>query len=518
MMKKIIFFFICIIYLSSSAISQQESTIRWGNEMFKPSAGTSFGVIGNWDEGVIMQSTTRDKLFSAGKTYMSRFDGMTLLPQYSKPIQLETTKGNKSLEYQVFERLGNYPVLFATYFNKDRDKIELYGRRYTLDGEPTGRESKIAEYPASRKSEVDALKFVQSADSTEMLAFFSKKIDKYSNEKINFHLFNQELEVVWSRDIEFPYKGRNFNIHRALVDANGRVYLLVRIQLDKDELANKSEPPYKYSLVTFADDSSLVEDYEIKLANNYITDIAMNVDKEGKITCSGFYSERGNGKAAGIFYLNVDRETKTVENKSQSEFDPSFTLSFLESSRIRGKVELSDFKLDHFLKFEDGSFGLVAEQFLIDEVCIRDFRTGMVNCTYYYYFNNIIVVKIAADGGIEWTADIPKYQESANDGGFFSSYAFGFDGKSFHFVFNDNPKNLTETDSQRAHRMTNIHKAVPVYARIGQDGSFKRELASTEKRTKFYFVPSYSSQISDRSIWLIGITSNKYRAGVLSFQ
>jgi hypothetical protein len=517
-MKKLIFLFTILIFHSYAAFSQQEASIRYGSEMFKPSAGTSFRVIGNWDDGVIMQSSTRDKLFSAGKTYMSRFDGFTLLPQYSKVIELETSKGNKSLEYQVFERLGNHPVLFATYFNKDRDKIELYGRRYTIEGEPTGRESKIAEYPASRKSEMDALQFVQSNDSTKMLAFFSKRIDKYSSEKINFHLFDQDLNVVWNRDIEFPYKGRNFNIHRSMVDPSGRVYLLVRIQLEKEEMINKSDPPFRYSLVTFSDESSLVEDYEIKLADNFITDIAMHIDNKGKITCSGFYSTRGNGKAAGIFYLNVDRETKSVENKSQTEFDPSFTLSFLESSRIRGKAELSDFKLDHFLKFEDGSFGLVAEQFLIDEICIRDFRTGMINCTYYYYYNNIIVVKIDAEGGIEWTADIPKYQESSNDGGFFSSYAFGFDGKAFHFLFNDNPKNLTETDSQKAHRMTNIRKAVPVYARIGKDGSFKREVATNEKRNKFYFVPFYSSQISDRSMWVIGITSNKYRAGVLSFR
>jgi hypothetical protein len=497
------------------AFSQIDSKIRWGAEIFKPSSATSFGVIGNWDEGVMMQSRTRTKLFSSGKTYMQRFDGMTLLPQYSKIIELETSKGNKSLEYQVLERLGNYPVLFATYYNRDRDKIELYGRRYNLEGEPTGKEIKIAEYPSERKSDVDALNFVQSVDSTTMLCYFSKRIDKYSNEKIAFNLFNQDLENVWKREIEFPYKGRNFSIHRCIVDKEGRVYLLVKIQFDKDERADKSEPPFRYSLVTFSDDSSLVEDYEIKLGDQFITDIDMHLNDDGKVTCSGFYSARGRGSAAGIFFLNVDRETKSVENKSTSEFDASFVLSFMESSRIRGKVELSEFKLDHFLRFQDGSYVLVAEQFLIDEICYRDFRTGMYSCNYYYYYNNIIVVKIDKDGSIQWTADIPKYQESANDGGFYSSYTFGFDGKALHFVFNDNPKNLTETDKARAHRMNNIRKAVPVYARIGQDGSFKREVASTEKRSKFYYVPAFSSQISENSIWLLGQTSNKYRVGVL---
>lgn len=120
-------------------------------------------------------------------------------------------------------------------------------------------------------------------------------------------------------------------------------------------------------------------------------------------------------------------------------------------------------------------------------------------------------------GDVIWTADIPKYQQSSNDGGFYSSYVFGFDGESMHFVFNDHPKNLTETDQSRAHIMNNVRRSVPVYARISNDGQFSRRMVSDEKKSRLFMVPQYSTQISDRSIWLVGITTNKYRTGVLSF-
>jgi hypothetical protein len=302
------------------------------------------------------------------------------------------------------------------------------------------------------------------------------------------------------------------------VDKNGRVYLLVRIKYDKDEPAGQDGPPFRYSLVTFTGDSTDVEDYELSLGNKIISDIDMHIEESGNIVCSGFYSNRGLSQAAGTFFLKVNRNEKKIEGKVMSEFDAGFTSSFLESSRIRGQVELSDFKMDHFVQFRDGSFGLVAEQFLIDRICWQDFRTGMINCNYFYYYNNIIVIRMDADGEIIWAADIPKFQESSNDMGYYSSYAFGFDGESMHFVFNDNPKNLTETDKTRAHQMDNIKRATIVHARLGMDGSFTRENALTEKKNRFYFVPGYARQISNSSIWLIGLTSNKYRAGVLSWR
>jgi len=506
---------ILLTFLSLSNSLSAQKGIQWGSEIFKPSSSTSFKVIGNWPEGVLMQARTRSKLFSSGKTFIQRFDNFTLLPQFNKEIKLETSKGNKSLEYAVLERVGDYPVLFATYFNSDKDKIELYGRKYTTEGEAQEKEKKIAEFPANRRSQLDALQFVQTSDSSSMLAFYSEKFDKYTNEKMTFHLFDQNLDIRWSRSVEFPYTNRNFEIHRTLIDPQGRVFLLVKIRYDKEEIERKSGPRFRYSLVTFASDSTLVEDYEIQLGTNYISDIDMLFDKNNRVVCSGFYSERGVGQAAGTFYLEIDRNKKEVVNKNLSVFDKSFAASFMESAKVKGKLELSDFKLDHFVRFHDGSLGLIAEQYLMDQICFQDFRTGMFNCNYFYYYNNIIVVKLDSLGNMIWTADIPKYQESSNDGGFYSSYSFAFDGNNLHFLFNDNPKNLIEKNQNNARVMNNVRRSVPVYARISLDGQFSRRQVSSEKRQRLFFIPKYSSQISDRSIWVVGMTTNKYRAGVL---
>ena len=513
---RIIILIICL-SINYSVFSQVESVVQWGGEIFKPASSTSFSVIGNWNEGVLVQAQTRSKLFSPGKTFIQRIDDFTLLPQYSKQIQLEITKGSKSLEYEVLQRLGNKPVLFATYYNREKEKIEIYGRSYSLEGEVLGKEKKVAELPATRKSDLEQLNFITNTDSSLMLTFFTQRFDKFSNEKMTFQLFNQELETLWNREIEFPYKGKNFSIRQIKVDRQGRIYALIRIQLEKDEIQAIENTPYRYSLISFEGENSLVEDYEIELGKKYIADIQLVLGDSGNVDLCGFYSSVGAGLAGGTFFLHVDRNSKIIGGKILNEFDSEFTSNFSSSYNSRGKSELGGFKLDHVVRFNDGNIGMVAEQFSVDRVCRQDFRTGMYQCDYYYDYNNILVVKISPEGELLWTADIPKYQFTVNDYGIYSSYSFGFDGAFMHFIFNDNPKNLTETDIRKSYAMNSVNKSIPVYARIGQDGSFKRQAASQEKKNRLRFIPAYSNQISDKSMLLFGLSSNKYRMGILRF-
>jgi hypothetical protein len=495
---------------------EAQAQIRWGGEVFKPGSSASFKVIGNWDEGILMQSRTSDRLFSPGKTFIQRLDNLTVLPQFNRPIQLETSKGDKSLEYQVLEKIGSHPVLFATYFNKTRDKIELYGRPYNLEGEPEGKETKIAEFGATRKSMVEGLNFVHSADSSTMLAFFSERWDKFEREKIQFILFNEQLQSTLNRSIEFPYAGNKFSVHSAKVDASGRVYLLVRLETQEKKARNKEQASYRYSLVTFTGDSSEVEDYEIVLPEHRIVDIRFIPEENGQITFSGFYASNVARQTEGVFFMKIDRNAGGVVEKKLSIFDGSFKTSLGIGSRGRDNMELPDFKLDHFIQFGDSGYALVAEQFLIDEICYQDYRTGMMNCNYIYNFNSIAVINMSRQGQVIWSADIPKFQETANDGGRFSSYVFAQNKDQIYFVFNDNQANTAKNDARKVAVMNNVERAVPVLVTMKSNGNYTRDALSTEKRNKFPMLPRASCQISNESILLIGISANKYKTGILA--
>lgn len=489
----------------------------WGGEIFKPASGTTFHTIGNWNEGILLQSKTSAKIFTSGKTFVQRVDNMTLLPQYTKEIKLESSKGNKPLEYQVMTRMGENPILFATYFNKDKNKIELYGRKYDLEGEPIEKDKKIAEFSASRKQQIEAMNFVASEDSTSMLTYFTEKFDKYENEKIDFHLFDKNLEERWNRNIEFPYKGKNFQISRVKLAPNGRVYLLVKVY--KEQENQKKANIFRYGVVTFSGDTSLIEDYGIELGNEFINDIDFSIDSVGNVVCAGLYSSLGLTNASGSFFIKIDRDKKQITEQVLTPFEADFAAQFNEGNRFRNRSEISDFKMDHLVHFKDGSYALVAEQFIFDEVCYTDFRTGMISCTNYYYYNNIVVVKMLNNGDVEWAANIPKFQESVNDFGIYSSYAFGVSGNAMYFVFNENEDNLKINDQREMQAMTKIRGAIQVVCKLNSNGSFSRKaLSGDKKKSNFYFIPENSSQISENSLLLMSFTNNKFRLGVLPLE
>ncbi|MEL7148117.1 MAG: hypothetical protein AAFO69_17215, partial [Bacteroidota bacterium] len=64
-----------------------------------------------------------------------------------------------------------------------------------------------------------------------------------------------------------------------------------------------------------------------------------------------------------------------------------------------------------------------------------------------YYYKDILVVSIDANGEIEWTGKINKNQETLNDFGIYSSYFLSVVGDQLMFMFNDDERNLVDTDN-----------------------------------------------------------------------
>lgn len=514
-MLKFILKYCLLLFFPVLTYAQHRSAIQWGGVIAKPSSNAEYFYVGNWPEGIVYYIYSPSTVFSAAKAYIERYDNMTMLPQFTKPIVLNTSRGSKQLEIESFEKLGDYPVLFASYFNKDKNKIEVYARRYTLEGEPDGKDYKIAEFEAKKRSNVRQLNIIPSNMNEKVLVYYNQVFDKYQNEKTEFRIFDRDLNLLYDKFIEFPYKEKNFSVYRAMVDANGRVYLLVKILIDKSEITDRNIPRYRFGLVTFGPDRNEVDDYNLQIDNYYTSDISFS-ELNGKVICAGFYSSFSSDRAAGSFSITIDIEAKDVIKRTTDQFEKNFVMDIIPSRRFRRMTELPDFKVDQVVIFNDGSSVVVGEQFFIEEICFRDFRTGMINCQYNYNFNNIIAIKYDARGDVIWTANIPKYQQSSNDGGRFLSYSFCTKNDELIFLFNDHPRNINPTDD-RVGVMTNVRKSVPVMVKLTSDGAFSRMALSNERVQKYFFVPRLSNQISNSSALLISVRNSRYRMGVVDF-
>jgi len=514
-MHKIFFLIISTFLVNTSVFAQHKNAIQWGGTMARPTSNSEYYYIGNWPDGIMSYFYAPSTVFAGAKAFIERYDNYSMLPQFTKPVLLNTAKATKALEIEAFEQIGEHPIMFASHYNKEKNKIEVYARRYTTEGEPVGLDYKLADFDAKRRSNVNQLRIVPNSNRELVLIHYSKLFEKYQNEKAEFRIFDKDLNLLYDRFIEFPYKERNFSVYRATVDAYGRVYLLVKILLEKDEITARGLPRYRYSLVTFGNDNRKVEEYNLQMDNYFTSDISFS-ENNGRIICAGFYSEISSDRAAGSFYIEIDLQRQEIVEKKIDKFEKSFVVDFIPNRRARRMTEIPDFKVDHVLQFSDGSSAIVGEQFYIEEICFRDFRTGMINCQYNYNYNNIIVIKYDDRGSVMWTANIPKYQQSSNDGGKFLSYTFGLNENELIFLFNDHPKNINPTDN-RVGIMTNVRKSIPVMVKLSKEGNYSRTPLSYERVQKMFIVPMMSHQISPSSAMIMAVRNTRYKIGFVNF-
>jgi hypothetical protein len=235
------------------------------------------------------------------------------------------------------------------------------------------------------------------------------------------------------------------------------------------------------------------------------------INDKNDIVCGGFYSNVGTFSINGSYFLTVSGVNGEIISKSFKEFDLKFitqNMTEREANKAKKKeekgkdVELFEYDLDNIILRDDGGAILVGEQFYVE---IYTYTTQYGTTTSYHYnYNDIIVININPEGQIEWAKKIPKEQESVNDGGTYSSYAMSVFGDKLFFIFNDNPKNLSNTGDGKLKNYNPNRESIVVMVAMDGEGQFKKEALYKMKRSDILIRPKLSSQISDDEMIVFG--------------
>ncbi|MGB0177568.1 MAG: hypothetical protein ACPF9D_10405, partial [Owenweeksia sp.] len=161
---------------------------------------------------------------------------------------------------------------------------------------------------------------------------------------------------------------------------------------------------------------------------------------------------------------------------------------------------------------------VVAEQYYMTVVQYTD-ANGRTSTSYHYHYNHIMVINIKPDGHIEWTANIPKFQASSNDNGFYSGYMLLIENSNLHFIFNDNRKNLDRIAKKKDLKgMGSPKKSLAIIATVDAEGNVTRDQLFNNRDLSAILVPKKSIQTNGDEVILFGIRKSKSRFGTLSFQ
>lgn len=483
--------------------------VKWGEE-FKTPRSTLDDVVG-YDATGFYAVHDRFRAFGKVDRSLQHFD-VNMNPGTIVDLEIESGKRQGKIN-NILHHKGKL-MFFYTFEDTKTKKNTLYLDEIDKSTLLPKKQEKVIgqiDFTGKGKRNRGSFQYRVSRDSSKILVLYALPYDEDSPEKFGFTVLDQQLNLIWSKDITMPYRDELYDFESFRVDNQGNAYVLGLVYKEKRKDKRKGQPNYSYEILACRDKGNVIKQYPVSLDDRFLTDMQIEILDTQNIICAGFYSEKGKMSIRGSYFLRVDASSAEIVHKSFKEFDIDFITQNMGNREARKakrqeEPELFQFDLDKLLIGKDGSAILVGEQYFVETVTttMRMAGGGMTTQTnYHYYYNDIILVKFSPSGDILWTQKIPKTQHTANDGGFYSSYCLVLAKGRIGFVFNDNPKNLEAEKNEKASNYR-PRKSVVVFVSVDQSGGMNKQPIFNAMDTEVIVRPKACKQISNTEVILFG--------------
>ena len=526
--QKIILFFICCASLLE-AVAQRDGVpgkLEWGTEIIEPNGTRISKIITAGSYGFYALRVKNSSSFSKERVYVEFYDSNQKL---KRSQEMELKYKGKLREFEDVVMVGGKLYLLTSFNNQVKKKNYLFSQQLSKRLIPSKTLVKIGEIDSRNIFREGEFDLVISRDSSKVMLYNQLPYQKNEPERFAFRVFDNQFNELWTKDIVLPYNDNQFAVEEYRIDKNGNIYLLGVLYQDRVRVRRQGRPNYQYIILAYSKEGTVVQEYKIDLSEKFITDLTFRIANDGKLVCSGFYSDKGTYSIKGTYFFRIDPETKSIFNKNLHPFDFDFLTEHMtegrkekaqkaeESGKVKRSTELYQYSLDELILRSDGGALMVAEQYYVYERSYRYFD-NTIRYDYYYHYNDIIVVNIRPNGEIEWTSRIPKRQETVNDGGYFSSYAMSIVKDRLFFIFNDNSRNFEENNASRRLYNFNGRYSVIALTELRKDGSSTTYPFFTNSDADIITRPKICKQVGSRRMIVYGERGRTYRFANLEFQ
>lgn len=534
-MKKNIILSTLLLFLFSFSFSQQDESkstfITWG-EKLKPEKGLSLnGIIGSDETGIYTVKQHLQGVIGRKNNY--KIDHYNHEMTLTKSFDLKLLEHDRKLQSVILFKDNLY--IFSSSRDFEKNIVQLYVQTLNTDllsykDEP----KKIAEFNpdfqiiiSSYQStvEVEDFHFKVSEDDSKILIFYDFPTKNRKNKKFSFQVLDQELSLIWKKEVQTSFMTKLFDFKDIQVDEEGNAYLLGRLFNQKRKISAKNSPNYKYLLMKYSNKGDSFNEYELSLGDKHITDMKISVDQNQNVICGGFYSlEHYIPGAKGCFSFKIDKNKPTIESKKIHEFGFDFIAKDLlkkEKDKITKKhkrnknIEILNLRLKELKLKKNGNFVLVGEQFLHNTASYGNNNSSTIH---QYNYGNIVAINMSPEGDVKWKQKIAKRQSSQNDRGAFSSYALFEINDKLRFVYNDHARNLHYKNDGDIEFATIEANSIVTMVSLDNEGQQSREALFYKHRAGVKTVISFSKKVSDSEIIMYGHDNTLYRFSKITFK
>ena len=201
---------------------------------------------------------------------------------------------------------------------------------------------------------------------------------------------------------------------------------------------------------------------------------------------------------SSVFFLRINREKGTIENKGIHRIDSDFKSYFIGEEKKFGVEEFSGFKIQRIIPIGKDGILLIAEKMSTEEVCETDYRTGLEICHTQFKAGKILIVSFNEGAEIDWYQTINKEQESQDDEGLNLSF-IDLEGQSGIHKFFYNELN------QKTNKLLGTEKSQLNEVVLDGNGQLTMKTVWLERP----IFPSMYFKPSNRIVYTIGQSNGK---------
>jgi len=363
--------------------------------------------------------------------------------------------------------------------------------------------------------QVDEMEYIEVADDKS--SFLIARHQRYTQlveQEILFTLVDLTGNVSFKKTIKSPMALQNLRIENMQFKKNTPIYFLCNYAFDLRTGDNSAEGQLvnnKYALWSYDIQNGFLKEFEIRLKKKWVNGIQMDFNADDQLIVAGFFNESKNETVSGVFNLIISPKLSLLHT-AWDKYDEQLYQTFRRRDKNRKITEIPDVKMKGLLVLEDGSFMQIGEQYYKYVERNYDPRTNITTTTEHYNYNSIVVSYFDKHGKHQWTNHVPKFQNSTNDFGYFSSFVAYNTGDKVHLLFNDTEKNLdVELGNYGGYTsIFNNRKFVITYVTIDKSGVIERNRLLNEDNS-FMLRAKMSGQINAESLYLITETNRNSR-------
>jgi hypothetical protein len=535
-----------ILFFPLVSLGQTQETshsIEWGKWMKEPSGTRMIKLVSPSDKGFY---AVREKTGGEGAEGPQKYIIEKYGPDYTlikaEAIDIRHQKKKRSL-VDILNLEGRIWML-SSFTNKKHQQTYLFAEEISKeDLRPSGDLIPIASTINRSMHRRGTFFHAISEDSSRIVVYNPLSDEKKGPKGIVLSVFDGNFNKVWSKDVKFR---SDFFVEEYKVDNKGIVYVLGHSIRE-----TKRGESLEYELITYSENGSIRKSYPITVPDALVSEVSFKIDIHGDVYCAGFYSGQDLNGIRGAFFFKIDTDKGLIQNARKTELGLDFlTLGLsakkankaLEAARKgddKNYPELENFRLEKLIVRSDGGVVLIAEQFYIRErrdnyygpysyydyyspfyspfysPYYSSYNYNRAGSYYEFNYNDIVVLNIGPDGVIDWQVNIPKAQETMNDGGRYSSFAMINVKDKLHFLFNDNPKNYGNESGKLY--VYDGGFGFTTQATLRLDGEVNYEPLLGQNDTPIVLQPIMFQQIAGKKMILFGRSGKQFRFGKLIY-